>query len=326
MSRRTPTFYVFHGPDEFTIQETVHDFKQKIGDDINVREFTDPKTSVATVLSEARQVPFLSDRRLVVVYGLLQALVKRGTGSKAELDKLVEELPGLPDSARLVFVETTALKDSHPVVKLIGENPSGYIKLYDVPKNPMGWIQKRADAYEVKIDQRAAHALASVVGGDLRRADAELDKMAAYIGPGNTITEDVVVLLTPYVAEGDLFGMIDAIGQRNSQQAMNLLHHKLDQDDTDPMFLFGMIVRQFRLLLQAREVIDNGGNATTIASAMEQKPFVAKKLAQQARNFSLTQLESIYFNLLESDMGVKRGKVDIRTALDLFVGSVTASS
>lgn len=328
MSRQTPTFYVFHGEDEFTIHEVVQDFKQKIGDDINVREFDDPKTSAAVILSEARQVPFLADRRLVVVYGMLSLLGKRGAGAAAkdELERLIAGLPTLPDSARLVFVENTILSNSHPVLKLIGETPTGYAKLYDVPKNPMAWIQKRVEAYDVRIEPRAANALASVIGNDLRRADAELDKMAAYVGPGQTITEQIVALLTPYVGEADIFEMVDAIGRRDGQRAMTLLHHKIKHDEQDPMQLFGMVIRQFRLLLQAREVMDDGGNASSIADQMGQKPFVAQKLAQQARNFSLKQLEAIYFNLLDTDMGVKTGKVDIETALDLFVASVTATN
>ncbi|PJF39066.1 MAG: DNA polymerase III subunit delta [Phototrophicales bacterium] len=325
MSRTTPTFYVFHGEDEFTIREVVQDFKQKIGDAINIREFDDPKTPAAVILSEAQQIPFLADRRLVVVYGMLSFLGKRGAGAaaKEELERLLTGLPLLPDSARLVFVENTTLSDSHPILQLIHQTPTGYVKKYDVPKNPVAWIQKHVQTYDVKIEPQAAQALASVIGNDLRRADAELDKMAAFVGIGGTITERVVALLTPYVGEADIFEMVDAIGRRDGYRAMTLLHHKIEHDEQDPMQLFGMIIRQFRLLLLTREVMDEGGNVASVANQIGQKSFVAKKLVQQARNFSLQQLEAIYFHLLDTDIAVKSGKVDIHTALDLFVGSIT---
>ena len=98
------------------------------------------------------------------------------------------------------------------------------------------------------------------------------------------------------------------------KKAQAMLHQLLDEQDT--FSIFGMVVRQFRLLLQAREIIDNGGN---VQQALKQHPFVAKKLTAQARHFSISTLEAIYRRLIVIDEGAKTGKAALDLSLDMLV-------
>lgn len=326
MARKTPTFYVFHGEDEYSIKVQVDDMRQKMGDDLNITEFDGTKATAAEVISAARALPFLSDRRLVLVYQMLSHLSKRGASqaAKDDLKKLVAELPTLPNTSRLIFVESKTLSAKNAVIKLIHEDPSGFEKSFNPPKNPLSWIQKQAQSYNVIIHPQAASALAAVIDNDLRKADNELVKLAAYVGDGGTITEKEVSLLTSYVAESSVWDMVDSLGKRDGKKAMEQLHRLLDIDRQEPMQLFGMVIRQFRLLIQAREVLDEGGNASSIASELNIHPFVGKKLNEQARGFkSIDQLETIYHHLLDTDYKVKTGQVDILVALDLLVAGLT---
>ncbi len=324
MARKTPTFYILHGEDEFNINARVKDFREKMGDNLNISEFDGAKASVAEVLAAACAMPFLSDRRLVLVSGMLSHLGRRGAGkgAKEQLARLVEQLPTLPESARLVFIESKTLSNNHAVIRLVKEDPSGYMKAFNAPKNPTGWIMRQAEGYEVTIEPRAAAALAAVVGDDLRVADNELFKLAAFVGAGGTITENEVETLTPYVAEGNIFEMVDALGRRDGKNAMRMLHQLIDVDQQEPMQIFSMVIRQFRLLIQARDILDHGGNAHSVTQALNIHSFVAEKVTRQARGFAIEQLERIYRNLLETDVGIKTGKVTPDVALDLFVAGV----
>ncbi len=325
MARQAPTFYVFHGEDEYSIKSRVNDFRHQMGDDLNISEFDGIKASPAEVVAAAQAIPFLSDRRLVLVYGMLHHLGRRGAGkgAKSRLQELVNALANLPESARLVFVESQTLSDKHPVIQLAHQDPTGYIKAFNPPKNPTTWIQKRIRDYNVQIEGSAIRALVAVIDNDLRKADNELYKLAVYVGAGGTITEADVAALTPYVAEADVFKMVDAIGRRDGKTAMQELHRLLDLQQQDAMQLFFMIIRQFRLLIQAREVMDNGGNSRVVAQEVGLHNFVAEKVSTQARGFTIEQLEAIHRNLLEIDVGIKTGKVEVLVGLDLFVAGVT---
>ncbi|MCB9458541.1 MAG: DNA polymerase III subunit delta [Anaerolineaceae bacterium] len=328
------TFYIFHGDDDIGIEEAVNKLRSQMGDsanaDLNTSEYDGEIASAAEILNAARSVPFLADRRLVLVTGFLRHITRKGAGNigKEQADLLLEELPQLPDFTRLVFIERESLPENNALVKFAKSAANGYIKLFEVPKDTTQWIIKRAqDEYEVAIQSQAASALASVTGSDLRRADNELIKLISYVDGEGDITEEHVSLLTPYVAEANVFEMVDALAAGNASRALSLMNTVLEQDTSDPGFrLFGLIVRQFRLLLLTREHLDAGGAArgNAIAQAIGiRSTWQADKLARQSRAFTMEQLEAIYRRLQKYDLEMKTGQIEARLALDLLVASLS---
>ncbi len=327
MSQAAPTFYVLHGPDEFTRRAYVDAMRAQMGDpataELNITVLDGKQATAADVLSSARSMPFLSDRRMVIINGMITWLTRKGAGTanKEELDKLIEGLTQLPHWARVVFVETSSLSDRNALLKLAKTAPGGFHKEFDPPRNAVRWIVEQARAeYDTEIDPGAARALAEVINNDLRTADSELAKLALYVNGERAITEADIALLTPYVSEANVFEMVDAIGRRDGKIALRLMHRLLE--DGEPLQLFGMIIRQFRLLIQAREYLNAGGNPKGLGKAIGVHPFVGEKLGMQVRAFSLEQLEKIYHFLLETDMAIKTGRVRDRLALDLLIASI----
>ena len=90
-------------------------------------------------------------------------------------------------------------------------------------------------------------------------------------------------------------------------------------ENEDPFSLWGMVVRQFRLLIQAREILDGRGNKDDVARALGVHPFVAEKTTGQAARFSMESLESIYHRLLNIDERVKTSQITLDLALDTLV-------
>lgn len=327
MSPKAPTFYVLHGPDEFTRCAQVQAMRDQMGDpsmaELNITVLDGKQATTADVLSSARAMPFLSDKRLVIVEGMLTWLTRKGASKsgKAALEKLTEGLTHLPDWARIVFVEPDTLSERNAILSLAKTEPGGYHKEFNPPRNPVKWITDQARAvYDAEIEPAAARALADVIQDDLRVADSELAKLAAYVNGERPITESDVSLLTPYVSEANVFEMVDALGRRDGKTASRLLHRLLE--DGEPLQLFGMIVRQFRLLILAREYINAGGNPRGIGKAIGVHPYVGEKLSGQVRAFSLEQLEKIHHFLLDTDLGIKTGRVDSVLALDLLIASI----
>jgi DNA polymerase-3 subunit delta len=328
MAKTVPTFYIFHGDDDLRMDEEVAGMKARMGDgpnaDMNMSEFDGTVASPAEVVNAASSYPFLSDKRLIIVRGMLSWISRKGAGNtgKKNVEFLVEALPELPDWARLVFVERQKLADNHKVLQLADKHERGLARGYFAPKDSTQWVIKRArDAYDATIEPRAAAALASVTGADLRRADNELLKLVSYVDGERAITEDDVALLTPYVAEVSMFDMVDALAEGRGQAASQLVHRLLEQQE-DPFSLYGMIVRQFRLLLLAKEHLASGGYPAGISEAIGVHRFVAEKLARQTRNFSLDQLERIYRTLQDYDAKMKTGRIEPLLALDLLIAGL----
>ena len=95
-------------------------------------------------------------------------------------------------------------------------------------------------------------------------------------------------------------------------------------ENEDAFSVWGMVVRQFRLLLLAREVIESRGGQREVEQALGVHSFVAEKVFSQAKRFSLSSLEKIYHKLLEIDEAAKRSQVTLDLALETLVVELTA--
>jgi DNA polymerase-3 subunit delta len=333
-------FHLFHGQDAYSQRETLAALLAKEGDadmlSLNTTRL-DSRATFAELQAACDAMPFLSRVRVVLVEGLLSSVP-----DKAFMEKLAAYLPNLPATTRLIFIEPQALPDNHRLIRLAAEQKLGYVRRFDLPRGPEleKWTRAHVEARGGHITPQAAGLLAANVGAllppppssgsfaakdsaaDLALLGNEIEKLVLYKGLGETIDVADVELLSPYTAEEAIFDLVDALGNRQAARAAELFQEKV-VGGAEPFYLFSMFIRQFRLLLQARALLDAGERSAGIAQQLKQRPFVADKLARQARNFTLPQLETIYRRLLEIDVEAKTGKADLLTALYLLVAGLT---
>jgi len=327
-------FYLFHGEGEFSRSETLADFKKKMGDpglvELNTTVFDGRKVTLGELKHACDSVPFMAERRLVIVEGLLTHLASKGkkrtlpAWQKEYLEKLTQYLKHLPETTRLVFVEGKSIGKSNPVHRLALADKRGHVKEFKPPQRRElnRWIEKRVKKKGGQISAAATETLAAFVGNDLRLLDQEIEKLVVYVNQERPISEDDVRLLVSYVQEANIFEMVDALGRRDGQRAARLLHQLLDAGE-HPLALLGMIVRQFRIMIQVKELSGRGLRQQDMAARLKLHPFVVKKTTRQAMNFSMGQLETIYRRLLETDVAIKTGKMDAVLALDMLVVGLT---
>jgi len=184
-----------------------------------------------------------------------------------------------------------------------------------------GWIQQETNKQGGKIEGEAAARLAEMVGEDTRIAAQEITKLLTYVNYARPVNTADVEQISIVGAQGSVFDLVDALGTGNDQKAQKMIHQLLETED--PFQLWGMVIRQFRLLLLAREVVDSGGSTRQVQEALGLRDFVAQKIYDQARRFSMSALEAIYHRLLEIDEGVKTSRVPLDLALDTFTVELT---
>ena len=313
-------FYIFHGDDSHSQTVTLASLQRQLGDPdmlvLNTTRIDGRKVTLSELQHVCDSVPFLSKRRLVIAADLLK-------NKPAYLDDLAAYLLRLPETTSLVFLESFVLPESHPILKLAQLNDKGYVKLHDRLRGHQleRWIRQRVKESGGQISNRAVHMLASNVGNNLVLQANEIEKLVLFKGTQEIQPEDVE-LLCSYVAEAGIFDLVDAIGKRDAKNAALLLHKKL-HEGTDPRYLFSMIIRQFRLLIQVKEMVLAGSNRQEIAAKLKLHSYPAEKLNKQSSNYTIVQLEQIFNHLLAIDVGVKTGEADLVTGLNLFVAGVT---
>jgi DNA polymerase-3 subunit delta len=192
-------------------------------------------------------------------------------------------------------------------------------KTYMLPrlKEMTGWIVNETKKQAGQIEPRAAEMLKDMVGVDTRQAGMEIAKLLAYVNWARPINSQDVEAVCIVTSQQSVFDFVDALSNGNGKSAQHLLHRLLESEDL--FALWGMVVRQFRLLIQAREILDGRGNKDDVARALGVHPFVAEKTTQQAARFSIESLESIYRKLLRIDEGVKTSQITLDLALDTLV-------
>lgn len=316
--------YLFYGDDDLSRNEYLATLLARADDgmgDLNRARPEVDKLTYSELRHACDSIPFLSDRRVVILEGLLNKLAKRGPKEFAE--QLVRYLPDMPDYTRLFLLESEVDKRTALWKALQKEatspKPTVYIKEFATPQERElpEWIQRRARQHEGLIDRQAAAELAAFVGGNLRLLDQEIRKLVTYARERPVSVEDVR-LLVPYVQEASIWTMVDSIGAKGAKKALALAQQILNDEPSKAIYLHIMITRQVRMLLQVAELLGLGKTEGEIQQTLSLSPFVLKKVMQQARNFSVQRLEQAFDALLESDVAMKTGADQVLT-LNLLI-------
>lgn len=325
-------YYIFHGDDEFNRSEAVSALKAKLGDsamaDINTTLLDGRSLTMPELIHSCDAIPFMGERRLIIVENLLQRFDPRKGGRSEADQQLVEALrsylPQLPETTRLILVESKALHGNNPILKQAPKDEQGYVREFKAPRHgAVGrWISQRVVEKGGNIQSGAVMLLSAYGGEELRLLDQEIEKLLTYAGD-RPITEADVHQLVPAAAESNIFAMVDALGQRDGQQAITRLHELMEAGES-PIYLLYMITRQFRIITQVKELAGQGLHQAAIQSRLGLHRFVAQKALAQARNFSLGQLSNIYRKILETDEAIKTGRLQPELALDILVAELVA--
>jgi len=326
MTKHPPRVYLLVGDDRFAISEFVDTLRSKIGDatvaDMNTQRFSGDHLDRGAFEEACLSVPFLSSRRIVVL-DHAEKVLKAGDSREF----LLSLLDRLPDSTALVIIDNVQAKGSKPKKKnsaLVSwvETNSDQGKKWQF-NSPQGaqfisWVQDRCRSLGGEISVDAARLLAESVMNDPYLAQQEIVKLLDYVNLERAVELRDVEKLTPFRGQTNIFAMVDAVGERRMSDASRHLHNILSEEDS--FYVFAMVVRQFRLLIQAQAALDDGKD---VASVLNLPKFVAQKISSQARAFNTSELERIYHELLAIDISVKNSQIDLDAALDGFIAATT---
>lgn len=317
--------YIFHGPDDFTRNQTIAALKVAMGDpslaDLNITVLEGRTVSLGEIRHNSDSMPFMADKRLVIVKGYINAIKSKPT----EIEALVNYLGNVPATTDLVLAETDPLDKRSPVLKAAAA-AGAIVTPFSGPdrNNLRSWVMNRVKENDAQIDSGAAQLLGQLVGPNLHTLNNEIEKLTLYVGGQRPIQRQDVELLVPYTEDAEDFGLSNAIGQKNAQKAYDQLHKMLDEDK-HPMAILGSIATQIRGLLEVKDMAERGMSPQEIAQKKGWKSdYAAKMRLRDAAKFSVVRLEEILDMLLEIDLNIKTGRVDSQLALDSLIARLCA--
>jgi DNA polymerase III delta subunit len=267
--------------------------------------------------------------------------------SKEDRDTLTALLGAVAPGNGIVFLEPTDGSNRRPAAMVALEkavaDAGGETRELRAPKEGQltAWIEQRARERGLTLGPGAAKELATRVGGFVREGDVdrrrqgqlavgELDKLALYRPDGEVAVEDVAALVAE-VVPGSAWAFLDAVGQRRTARALAILERLLDA--TPELVVLAQLHRRIRELIIAADLRESGARNADIVKALGLKSYPAELRVEQARNWTLADLDAALEGLVELDATVRGapgtpvGDAQRRMAFSLWIAErVTATT
>ena len=312
----TSPLYLLHGEESFQREEIVREIRLAVlgeeGSDFNHDIFTWGETNAADILAAAMTLSFMGGKRLVEIHGMGQP----GDKDADTLDLLIKEPPS---TAVVVFIaekadmRRTFFKNLAGVGIALKMEPPSEREIPD-------WAQSQAQVLGFTLSREAAMLLAEWVEPSLGRIRAELEKLAAYIGPQKVADEDAVRELVGRSRVEAMYKLGDMLADGDIAKSIALARD-LGQDNAGPQFLVGFLRNQIRRWTIVKAASRGGMGKSVLAEVLGVPPFAVERLQRQVARASGRFFRELYGKLLAVDRKIKRsgrGSVALQ-AIEIFI-------
>lgn len=321
------------GQEQYLIEEIIRELERKILNpsfrDLNYEYMEGKDISTQRIISACETLPFMDQWRLIIIKNFLYLQGGNLKESEEEIENVIKYLGNISPNTCLVFWQTDSVDKRKKLYKAIKKDGKiiEFKKLnkYEFEKWLDRKIAKRGKIVKKSVLQyfmENSNYLSKNSPKTLRDIDNEINKIVTYIGDRKEISQDDIENLLPRSLENDIFKMVDALGKKDKKTALRLLNDMLNYGENGIKILT-MITRQFRILLQCRELRDMGYSPDLIANKLSLAPFIVEKGLSQSQYFKKKTLKEALNTTSEIDLNMKTGKVNIRLALEMLIFEYT---
>ncbi len=322
------------GEDDFSIRKSLEEIKKGIGDPTalmtNTTIFEGQQVTLDQLRGACETVPFLAEKRLVIIEGLLTRFEPRGksgrkkaappTDQPDDYKSMASYISQVPDFTELVLVDGR-ISDRNPLLREL--SAVAPVRSFPLLKEAelRQWLERRVTEAGGSISPRAVDLLVRFVGNNLWIMANEVDKLTLFVG-GRRIEEEDVRAVVSYAQEANVFAMVDAILEFRVGIAQGLLQRLLKRGAV-PAYLLVMLSRQVQLMVRVKEMRSQRKSRNEIQSKLGlTSDFVLRKAWEQADKYSLARLREVYHKLLEADLSIKTGRYDGELALNILIAEL----
>jgi DNA polymerase-3 subunit delta len=330
------SLYVLHGPDQFRAREALQRIREGLDSDGNLGNNTTRLEgrglSPADLRAACHAASFFVENRLVIVEGMqarLSGTRRRGSSARAQSRRAAASADAPSDFEQFVDILLTA-PESTTVVLLDESAPNALIealgsaaKVSQFPvlrgQDLRGWVAERCKERGANFTNGAIERLVGAIDGNhLGELAQEIDKLATYAGGKPVQAADVDEMVSGAV-QFQIWDLTDAVIEGRGDRALSVLR-QMDAKDYPPQLLIFMLVRQYRQTLLAQSMLRDGMSQPQIGSELGiTSSFPLRKVVDQASRYPAEPLEQAYRRLLQCDVSVKTGVLDVDTALQMLI-------
>ncbi len=282
------------------------------GDTMNFTSYNADSFSVNSIAGDMVTMPFLAEYRVVLVEN-------SGLFDKSD-ETLLDFLQDAGDSNILIFTEQKVDKRKKVYTTLAKMDRASCLEFKTPDIGTLSaWIGSILSEGGLKVRVTVPEKLISAVGSDMNTLKNEATKLHDYAMMRGEITDKDVNDICVSPVEDKIFDMCEAISRKDSEKAISY-YNDLCILKTKPMSVIFLVTRQYNQLIQASQIISEGGDSSRISSFLKTPEFVARKLMSICRNYKHSDLLKALDFCQDADLAVKTGRLsDVNSAEMLIV-------
>ena len=298
-----------YGEDAFRVKQKervlTDNFKEKFDSSgMNVASF-EYKDNDGDIMSAVGAPPFLADRRMTVVRGLLGSITR-----KADAAVWAGRVLNRGDETIVVLVDDVPVEKMKKNKLYTELNKKDGVHEYSFGalqgREAIQWVESAVKELKVAWEPSAVSGLVSRVGTDTWQLSNEVQKISMAVPKGDSVSKEIVESQVSPSFEDRLFAFLDAVRGNQSKSAVKLMRSELMRG-TSAHQLLRMLAREVRLLadLRAYAAVHGSNQSREAARDLGVHPFVVKKTMPRAVSMQPEELSMMVDAVLESERRLK---------------------
>ena len=309
--------YLFYGNEDYLKDSCRYQVRAAVlnpGDTINVNVYDSDNLDLSSMIEQAGTLPFFAPHRLIIAKNT--GFFKNKTG-----DALAAALPGIPAETVLVFTEEEV--DRRTKLFRYAQKEGWVQDCSHLSGNELqAWILRYLARSGRQITGSAMQLFLQCIDDDMYGIVQEMEKLIAYTCGKDGIRREDVTAVCSLRPENRVFDLVDATAAGDSARAVKLYRDLLAVREK-PVRILSLISRQYNLILQVKELRDQGFDRGAIVQKTGMKDFVAGKCLKQASRYTLHEVQQSLELCVDTEEKIKTGFLEEQTAVEVLIASLT---
>jgi DNA polymerase-3 subunit delta len=305
--------YFFAGAERLLVDRLVSSIRKLVLAD-GVAEFNhdsvDAKAGAGQIVQLANTVPMMGSRRLVEV--------RDAEGLQAKDFELLLPYVERPSESTVLIFTATKVDGRLKFFKTLDK--AGYLARFEPVRGQplLRFLESEARRLGATLGPGVAELVVELVGSDFLALASAVEKLCLFVGEGGRVDAEHVDAVVAQTRQAVIFELTDAVGEGNVGKALGSLGNLLGAGEPEQRILF-MIARQFRLIWRAIDALAAGARPGDLPGAIGLPPFVARKIAAQARRFDVDTIHAAHAEIHRADRALKRSRMPRGLILERLV-------
>ncbi len=285
---------------------------------LSLEEFSILETRIDSIINALNTSSFFSPKKVIILKNIEEL-------KSSDFSKLSKHFPSVNSLTYLILVNNLSEKKLTLPAKVASYiEKNGIIINCSFFKDELSrWIKNKLDLSAKVIDKTSLQQLIDITGGNLSQINSEIERLVISSGDNPTLSSDDISSSVATRAEGHIYNLTDALGERKIEKALGILHYLL-KIKFPPEYILNEIRRYLKLIWQAKVLIDKGiltKEGYVISSAvsgaeellpreskdsiLRRQPWIIKKHIGQASFFSEEKIISCLHQLFLCELSLK---------------------